>query len=212
MKTNIASLLPLVLLCTQCGPHPQVNTFTVEPPLICPGQEVQVQWDVRGRASLRAEPAAADWDGGAVLSQGKRTVHPTTTTSFTVTALDANPADGNSFATKPVQVPRPAEDRAAHATCDPGSRKCTGSLTIDSAPGVDVRRLSAPTLVQSGRSLPIEVCVTHDGLARTCIGPGATTDVHVTAGGTWTLEATFDPSAAPTPPPQLRVHFDFGCP
>src|SRR5579863_1894446 len=131
-----ALLLPLVALWpSACGPHPQVTSFNVLPPLVCPGQSAVVKWNVLGRASLRAERGAVDWDEGAVPSEGSRTVVPARTTTFKITALDANPADGSAYGTKLVQIPGPAQNKAVISTCDAASRKCKGSLVLDNGGG-----------------------------------------------------------------------------
>jgi hypothetical protein len=214
---SASMLLPLVaLLPSACGPHPQVTSFNVLPPLVCPGQSAVVNWNVLGRASLRAERGAADWDEGAVPSEGSRTVVPAMTTTFKITALDANPADGASYGTKLVQIPRPAQNKAATSTCDAASRKCKGSFVLDNGGGaMRALTLSAPTRVRGGKEEPAKICVTHDGLpTQTCVPAGGSLAIgpSVAAEGSWTLESELGVGDGLEPPPQLRIHFDFGCP
>jgi hypothetical protein len=217
-RSSSASLLPplVALLPSACSPHPQVTSFSALPPLVCPGQTAVVHWDVRGRASLRAERGATDWDEQAVPSQGSRTVVPAVTTTFKITALDANPADGNAYGTKLVQIPRPGEVRAVAAPCDAASRKCRGSFTLDNGAGPMVAvTLSAPIRVQRGKEGPAKICVAHDGLpSETCVPAGGAVAIgpSVSAQGAWTLESELGADDALEPPPQLRIHFDFGCP
>src|SRR4051812_41939807 len=53
--------------CKQSRP-----TFTVEPSLTCPGETVQVQWNVHEKAKLRVERGSGDWDEEEVASSGRR--------------------------------------------------------------------------------------------------------------------------------------------
>jgi hypothetical protein len=114
----------------------QVHVFTVEPALVCPGQPVKVAWQVDGPTSLRAEPKPNGWDDGEVASQGTRTVTPTVPTEFTVAAIKANKAKGNSQATKSVQIAKagPGAELGSNTTCD-ASGICTGSLQFDGGAG-----------------------------------------------------------------------------
>jgi hypothetical protein len=213
-----ASLLPplIALLPSACGPHAQVNSFNALPQDVCPGQGSVVSWDVRGRASLRAERGTSDWDEGAVPSRGSRTVVPAVTTTFTITAVDANPANGSAYAAKLVRIPRPAENKAVTSVCDAASRKCKGSFALDNGAGpMRALTLSSPTRVRSGKAEPATICVTHEGLpTETCVPAGGTVAIgaSVPAHGAWTLESDLGSDDALEPPPQLRIHFDFGCP
>ena len=218
--SRVSLKLPLLLvsLSTACCPPPQVTSFSVQPHLVCPGQTVVVQWDVRGRASLRAERGDAgstkDWDEEEVLSHGKRTVVPALTTSFKITALDANAAVGGSFATQSVDVPTAAEDKDASSSCDPASRKCTGSFVLNSAAGpLRALRLSAPKRVRSGTEESARIHVVHQGVPDdTWVTASGPVPINVPADGTWTLETELGPDEALLPPPRLRIHIDFGCP
>jgi hypothetical protein len=186
--------------------------FTVDPPLACPGQIVQVQWRVQGKATLRAERGSADWDEEEVPSSGRRFVAPAVTTTFKITASDVNPAAGPSFGVKTVEIPKLFDERRVVASCDPAIGKCRGEFVLDNAAGaLRVRRLSAPLVIQRGHAQAAEVCVTHDGVPGTCVSAGQAIDVDVPANGTWTLEAALAAGMPVTPPPALSIHLDFGC-
>ncbi len=204
-------LSSLVLLAS-CAHH-RVVAFSVEPTLVCPGQAVDVKWNVQGRASLRTDSGGNQGSEEPVSSQGERKVNLGQPTTFTVRALDANPADGQSFAAQSVDVPQAPVFKAANATCDPASGKCTGTFTLATAgSGVQVRTIAAPKIVQGGRVQPGRICVTHAGLAPTCISGDDKADVAVAAGGDWTLQADLPAGEGGAIGPQLRVQLGFGCP
>lgn len=207
-----ACALGLVVLAFACR-HPQVKAFDVKPQMACPGQEVLVTWDVDGAARLRAERGASDWDEELVMSTGSRKVVPATSTKFTITALDANAALGNSYGTKEVTLPKLADERRTHDNaCDATTRSCSGVFTLETATGsVHVKRLSAPRITQAGKTRPAAVFVTHDGLPKTPLQPDQPLSVDVLAAGEWKVEAELD--VPPTePPPAFTVLVDFACP
>jgi len=193
--------------CTHYG----VNSFSVTPRLTCARKPVEVKWDVSGHASLHAEPAPPGWVD-ETASTGTKTTSVATATEFTLTALDANPAKGNSRGSQTVQVTPQDDNRAGSAPCDVGTRKCSGTFTLASGNSVTVSRLSNPTFVRLGKVVDRTVCVTPPSAARVCIPSGGSAEVHFTADGDWTIEAELATDEPVTPPPQLRVHFDFGCP
>jgi hypothetical protein len=184
----------------------QVRTFTADQPLICPGQVTTIRWTVDGPAHLRAERGPDDWDEEDVPSEGERSFAATVSTTFTITAKNANPAKG-AFKIQPVGIVA-AGYKGEAATCAP-SGICTATFT-PTAVGPRVRRLSAPLAVVSGRQQPTSLCVTHQGLPRTCIDADTGIDVDVAFEGPWTLETkSADPDAVP--PQRLQVQFDFVC-
>jgi hypothetical protein len=190
----------------------KVQSFSVDPPMVCPGQTATVQWQVQGRASLRIERGPHDWDEGEVPSTGSRTVSPAASTSFTVRALDADPAAGASFGTKGVQVPSGPDDRENVAACDAATRKCTASFTLqDGGDALQVRSLSTPVVVRSGAASPGAITVTHGGF-QALVATGGSTPASVPAAGLWTLQVDLGPNDPLTPPPRLQVRLDFGCP
>jgi hypothetical protein len=198
-----------------CGHPPRVVSFTVEPPLVCAGRSVEVKWEVEGAAKLETRQGSGDWVGETVASKGSKTLPVTVTTSFKVTALDANPAKGPSFGEKQVEVPgNTSQQKRVMTTCD--AAKCTGTMTLDTpqqAPGqtMQVVRISAPTTTQSGHTQPGTICVTHEGLSRTCFTAEHPIETAVPAGGTWTLETELTDPAQAIPPPALTVTFELGC-
>jgi hypothetical protein len=192
--------------------HKAVVSFNVDPQLSCPGKPVLVQWEVNGRASLHAEPAPKDWVEGATDSKGSRQVFPEVTTAFTVTALDANPAQGNSSGTKSVQVLPHNDNRAASSSCDETTHHCQGSFTLKSIDSLRVVKISNPTFVRSGQRQARDVCVTAPNGAKTCVKANQGAELSAPANGSWVLETELAPEEPATPPPQLRLFFDFGCP
>jgi hypothetical protein len=210
------SVLVVVVLLAGCPPPSQVNSFSVKPALACPGQAVVVNWDVKGRATLRTATTPDDQNDAnlaTVGSKGPKTVTPSSSTWFTITALDADRAKVQWQSMQEVEVPQLPVDKGDTSTCDT-SGKCTVTFTLDN-PGktLQVRHLSEPKLVQSGHVMRTQICLTHAGLAPgTCVDPGATVAIAAPADGDWTLAAQLPAGADPTIPPLLQLHFDFGCP
>lgn len=199
------------VLAQGCCKHPPPK-FAATPALACPGQVAEVTWDVHGKATLRAERGPADWDEEDVPPSGRRRVAPAVTTTFKLTLHDVNPAEGPSFGAQQVVIPKLLDERRVVSHCDAATARCTGSFELDATAGrLRARKLSSPLVIQGGRAQSLEVCVTHDGLPRTCVGPGQLTDVDVSANGVWTLEAALPTGGAPTPPPALSIRLDLVC-
>ncbi len=64
---------------------PLVQSLTTTPELVAPGEEVTLRWDVAGADTVTIEPGQ-----GAVDSAGQVVVSPTETTSYKLTATNAN--------------------------------------------------------------------------------------------------------------------------
>jgi len=146
-----------------------------------------------------------------VPSQGSRTVQVAQDTTFSVTALDANPASGNSTGSRPVKVTALNQEKGVSAACDEQTRVCRGTFTLASG-GASVSRLANPSLKRDGALVAREVCVTPPGAAKICVAPNASVVVGTPADGLWTMETTLGTTEELTPPPQLRITVDFGCP
>ncbi|HET7502439.1 MAG TPA: hypothetical protein VFK02_15575 [Kofleriaceae bacterium] len=208
---SLGGLALVVALAPGCHEHPP-PVFTVEPAQVCPGQVVEVHWEVSGQATLRTERSATDWDEEAVPPSGRRRLAPAVTTTFTLGTPDANPAKGPSFGTRTVEVVRASGERRVLSRCDAATARCTGSFEIGGGAGaLQARRLSLPLAIQGGRSHAIELCVTHDGMPRTCVGPEQAVEVAAAATGSWTLEAVLPAGLSVTPPPALAVQLELGC-
>jgi len=208
---RLRAWLPLLLLLVSCA-H-KVVSFSVEPPVVCAGQAVEVKWNVQGRASLRIDGGAGESSEELVPSEGERRLVIAKRTTFTIRALDANPADGQSVGTKAVDVPEGPVEKAATSTCDTTSGKCLGTFDLKSeGSGLQVRRIAGPKIVRAGRVQPGTICVSHQGLAPTCVSGDGIADVVVDAAGTWTLETLLPTGVSAAPGPQLRVQLGFGCP
>jgi hypothetical protein len=195
--------------CSNPKPPP---VFVARPALACPGEAVEVIWDVHGKATLRAERSPTDFDEEDVPPSGQRTVTPAVSTTYKLKLHDVNPADGPSFGDQPVVIPKLLDERRVVAKCDSATARCMGSFDPDATAGrLHVRKLSLPRVILDGHAQAMEVCVMHDGLARTCVGPGQATDVDLPASGTWTLDAALPAGTPATPPPALSIHLDFVC-
>jgi hypothetical protein len=193
------------LIAMGCA-HPQVISLEA-PDTACPGQPVEVRWQVDGRASLRVSRAEDDWDEGEVPPTGRRAIVTPRVTTLTVTALEATPEKKNAYRSRTIDVPRLDDDRAALATCD-ASGHCQGSFELPAIHPLRVVKLSGPTYRQGVVVQPTNVCVAPPGAARTCVAPETSAALDVAAGGKWTLESDLPPN---TTPPELRIHLDLLC-
>jgi len=200
--------LAAVVGCT----HKGIVNFTATPELVCQGKPVVLVWEVDGAASLSAEPSPPDWADGTVPASGTRTVTVTSTTKFTLTSPDANAAVGGHTGSRWVKVVPPRDDRAASATCDDASKVCSGSFTLNTGGTSRALGLSNPRIRRAGVVTPTDVCVTPPKGAKTCINAGASASIASPVDGIWTLETKLKAEEATTPPPQLRIALDFGCP
>src|SRR4051812_3960871 len=79
--------------------RPAIDSFTARPPVVSPGQSSTLAWSVTG-----AEAVSLDQGLGSVVSAGSRTVQPSATTTYTITA--SNKA-GGATATVTVNVTLP---------------------------------------------------------------------------------------------------------
>jgi hypothetical protein len=97
------------------GPAAKVLSFTAEPTSIQPGQSVTLKWAV-----VNADKIALDHDIGVVTARASKTVSPSQTTTYTITALGYGTA-GNSTQSVTVtvvgtspEVPKPASGTASN--------------------------------------------------------------------------------------------------
>lgn len=208
VKAVIAGLA--LLASGSCCAH-NIKAFDVEPHAVCPGETVQVTWDVKGPARLRAERGTTDWDEGDVPPTGSRTVIPAVTTTLKLKALRANPGEPGAFDTKYITV-LPSGRKQASATCDAAGH-CRATFKLN-APGgqLQARKLSSPQSRQDGALTPTKICASHAGLpAPVCIESNQSADVAVAADGEWILEADIPGAVPPAPPPDLMVEMQLGC-
>jgi hypothetical protein len=201
----------LGLLLTGCPHTGRVLAFSAEPPLTCAGKPVLIKWAVQGHAALRADPAPPNWNE-QMPSSGELSVPLTTTTTFTLQALDANLAKGNSSGNQRVQINPHNQKLGNSAPCDAATRSCSGSFSLQSGGTLQAVQLANPSFFRLGTETPHDVCVTPPNGQKTCVAAGQTVNLASPADGTWKIEAELGASDAVTPPPQLRVEFDFGCP
>lgn len=220
--TRLSVSVLVVGLWSCSGSAAKVNKFDVEPRTACPGTNVNVTWDVAGKANLAVilrpngsaepEPAPDEITGveKPVDSKGSDSVQVNETTWFVIRALDANQAKAPWLGKQHVDVPVKDEARGNGSTC--ADNVCTATFTIhaDHA-SAQVLRIYDPTAKIGGKSRAAPLCVTHASLNHTCIDAGKSIDVTVPLEGDWTLETTFD-GGPPTTPPGLSATFHIGCP
>ena len=202
----------LAALPSGVGCSHNIRAFDVDPHAVCPGETVQVMWNVAGPARLRTERGPNDWDEGEVPPVGSRKVVPAGTTKLKLTALRANPGESGAEGNLDITV-LPSGRKQTSATCDAAGH-CRGEFTLR-APGgkLRARKLSSPQSRQSGALTPARICVSHGGLqAPVCIAPDQSADVSVAADGAWILEADIPDATPPAPPPDLMVDMQLGCP
>ncbi len=205
----LAAFVAVTVPSVGCGPSKHVVAFSASPSFVCPGEHAVVSWDVQGRAMLREERDAGDWEQGEVLSKGRLELSPALSTSFTITALDAKPAEGQSFATRTIQVPSESDrNRGAVAPCDAG--QCAGAFSFDTKGGAKVAKVRLPRLTRLGQETPVALTVTHGTWVATVPAQGEVA-ANVPAQGTWTLSFALPAGSPPTPPPLLSVTLDFDC-
>jgi hypothetical protein len=199
--TRVACLAVGLLGCH----HYQVNSFVPDKTSVCPGESTTLTWDVTGPASLEADPTLPGWHVDAdVPSQGQRSFTELATTTFTLTALKQNDAKGN--AKKQIVSVVSSGPKGRAGTCSGG----VCSVTFSPRAGLaKVSRLSAPLVKVAGRDMPVAICVSHQGIPRTCVAADKDAAVSVPFDGPWTLEAQLAP---PATPPMLELTFDFTCP
>ncbi len=214
--------LALGLCALGCCNHDRVNAFSVSLPTeintvtVCKGDPVEVRWDVHGDAALGTATGGpdvhhepGDFTMTRVTSTDRKVVNVEQSTTFRIVAIGANPANDGSFADQYAIVPVAPIDKGNTATCD--ATKCKTSFTLDASRSMIVRWVGEPRIAQSGTSKGIKICVSHDGGPPVCVDPDGTANVGRSAAGTWTLEADLPADMQPTPPPLLKLHFDFGC-
>ena len=95
------------------GPKAQILSFTASATLIQPGQSVTLEWAV-----INADRIALDRGIGIVAARGSRTVTPTVTTTYTLTALGYVGTAGDTrmiTITVPGTIPAPDDSVEAKA-------------------------------------------------------------------------------------------------
>ena len=94
------------------GPHAQILSFTASPNSIQPGQSVTLQWAV-----INADRILLDRGIGIVAARDSRTVTPSVTTTYTLTAAPYRGATGDTKSvTVTVAGTTPAPDDSAAAS------------------------------------------------------------------------------------------------
>jgi hypothetical protein len=103
-------------------PLPVINSFTVVPATINPGQSATLQWNVSGATTI-----VIDKGIGGVIPIGSRFVSPTTTTTYILTAT--NPA-GSKSSSATVAVTQPSAPTIVSFAASPDTVSSGGSTTL----------------------------------------------------------------------------------
>ena len=192
-----------------CQPTYKVTSFSVTPPLVCEGRPTTVAWEVVGPAQLRTERSATDFTDEDVPSTGTKTVVPTTATTFTMTAVNGNPAEGNRTKNQSVDIVKNGV-LSGISTCD-ATGACLAKFTPAPGPGAQVKKLSAPVAVMAGRHVKTQICVTHLTMTERCIPAEGAIEVDLPLAGDWILQTKIEGDPETTPPPRLDVVFEVSC-
>ena len=194
------------------GCNAYVNKFDASPRYICPGQKVDIVWDVTGSAKLEVDPDVAGAPRGAVAAAGHASINPTTSTrvSIKVTRSFGEPtgADTDVHMAVPVRV-------AADLNDSPSCKD--GVLTLKTQTSSFSPNLKATIVgLEEGERRELDVGrVDPTGKLITArVAPRRTTGVFaaLSMNGEWTLSAKLGPDESCTNPPHtLTVYAYTSC-
>ncbi len=210
MKKSLASALAILMLSlAACAPvtptvvekqPPVVNSFDADPAGIFQGESATLSWNVSGATKVSIEP-----DVGNVALTGRRVVSPTTTTTYTLTAVnEAGTVTATArvvVAVAPPAPPPPASLPVINSfAASPGSISSGGSSTLS-------------WNVSNATSVIIDGGVGNVGLSgSTTVSPAATTTYTLTASNTagsvtaiTQVVVTIPSPPADTTPPSVPV-------
>jgi hypothetical protein len=212
-KAAVEARGAIILIATLLGGccHAAAQEIRTTPRSACAGQEVTVQWKLRGEGHLKAVPKPGGWADGAVDSSGERVVTINGPTDFSLHVPEADPAEQYLSAHVAYLSAPEARERGVRATCGAdGKVRSTLKLT-DVAEEVRVARIGMPTIVRAGHAEDARICVTRLD-RRACLSPNEFIAFPVLAQGDWQLELDQppDPTCA-SAPSQLRFQVDFDC-
>ncbi|MFA5399841.1 MAG: hypothetical protein WC169_09075 [Dehalococcoidia bacterium] len=159
---------------------PAISSFSSNPGTITAGQSATLSWNVTGATSVSISPAV-----GNVSSSGSKTVTPTETTSYTITAV--NDA-GSSTTTAKVTVNPSGPPTIASFTASPASITSGGSSTlswtVSGATSVTINQGVGTVSTSGTRSVSPSTTTTYTLTAGNSLGSStATAAVTVTAAG-----------------------------
>jgi hypothetical protein len=115
LLTSVLSILVLsvVLSCLSCGPAtPVINSFTANPGSIALGDFSTLQWNVSN-----AQKVSIDQGVGEVSLAGARVISPTSSTTYTLTAMNCR---GTVTTTAVVMVSQPTPPPTPTPESEPG--------------------------------------------------------------------------------------------
>jgi hypothetical protein len=197
-----------------CGPgcNAHIGTFEASLRHICPGERVEITWEVTGSASVTVSPPIKGAPNGAVASTDHATIAPTAKTrvSLRVTRILGEPTGAD------IDIDLPAPVAIAADLNDAPS--CTaGVLTLTTrvkgfSPGVtaDVVALEG----SEKRSIDISRADAAGKTITARVAPGVSTDAFsaMPAEGDWTLSSTLMPGESCSNPPHvLTVYVYTAC-
>lgn len=166
---------------------PVINYFTADPATIYSGGSSVLRWDV-----LQATAISIDQGIGSIpYTTGLGSVHPSATTTYTLTATGPGGTTTRSVTVTVTGVPPSSLPVVNYFTASPGSITAGGSSTLSWSVSGATSLSIAP-----GGAVPASGTAT--------VSPGSTTTYTLTAtgaGGTTIRTVTVTVSAAPPPPP-----------
>lgn len=189
-----------------------VRSFSVQPSMLCPNDEVTVSWSANGSVWLAANGTLPGWTNGLVESAGVRRSKGGGT--FTLSsgeksiplATRTTIVWPESFGLRGI-----TSTQGARAACDAPYRVARATLQFHASSSVRVKRISNPTYVSNGMRSSREICVTHDK-QRHCLDGEDEVQISTAAAGDWNLVASYGAGEPCSSTTELALAFDFFCP
>ena len=202
----------VVLGAAACNAH--VNAFNASPRHICPGQQVEVQWDVTGSATLAFAPTVADAPQGAVTSRGQVILKPTQNTraSIRVTRWLGEPAGSDID----IQMPEPTlvtADLNDSFSCQANVMGVKAQMK-NFSPDVKAEVVGVGISNGQGRELDIRRTDAQGKIIAAHVGPGqnSTAFAALPVEGEWILSTKLGgDESCDHPPHVLTVYAYAGC-
>jgi hypothetical protein len=197
-----AIIVGMAVVAAGCAPD--VRNFSASHGYICPGDAVEIAWDVKGSASIEVVPATDEVANGHVADSGTLTVHPSqpTQVQLHVTRFLGHP-------TTRIQQIRMARPELLTVSLDDSTAGCDA----DSVWATVHARRFAPTLhasrviakAEDGRAYRIEHLGASASLAA---GDSTTTFSALPVLGDWKLVSPLNAQetcGTPSLPPSLTI-------
>jgi uncharacterized protein YkwD len=189
--TNIAGTVTRQVTVTVAAAPPPtipvINSFTANPASISAGGSSTLSWSVTGATSVSINPGAP-----SVPASGSATSTPAATTTYTLTATNAEGSVTRQVTVTVAAAPPPAVPVINSFTASPTSITAGGSSTLS----WNVTGATSVSIAPGAPSVPASGSATST--------PAATTTYTLTAtnaAGSVTRQVTVTVAAAPPPPP-----------